>query len=633
MIPKALQAYATMEALWNQGMDIIEIYSMMSVGYLESVVKDGTKATEDGLKSYFKEEYGIDNLTLGACRKILQRFKKKGMLSASDHAYVVVVGKLNGYLTNRIQAPDISDKIRRVIAELKLQAKSAHGLDLTEVEVEKGLLQFFSRNDGEIILNNGESLSGDNLRHKPDTKGQKLKYIISRYVIDKQTADPEIFDTLQSFATGNMVASVMAMDDFTAFDGSLKHLTVYVDSPLVFALLGLTHDSERRIVVELMTRLKELKASVKIERHHHSEISSAIHHAVGLLEEEYPDLSKVNKLYLYAKDNGLDANDLVMKTQQIQSVLDQYGIEVENVTLKEATRLYDWKALEAEIIDIYTDGGITYLAPYRRNSIQRDSKALAHVLAVRQDRQPVALRGCKALLVTNNLGLCKLGLSTPETPQCLGLPVCVTTETFSTILWGNRPTPNSALNKTKLVCECVRNITLKASIVRNFYNSLKRKHEAHAITDQDYLNATTSKMVNQMLREETFNNENFYSDDTANDILRRILRQRQLAKEESDDENSRQQDKLWRLSRNVGNGISIAVGCALLALALLTRFWDWGDMDPGARACFWTFAALFCAWGILNWLGVIPSRLRIRDMIARKVYRLLSVKESVPSQS
>lgn len=52
MIPKALQAYATMEALWSDGMDFIEIYALMSIPYLESVVSDDKHATDIGLQHF-----------------------------------------------------------------------------------------------------------------------------------------------------------------------------------------------------------------------------------------------------------------------------------------------------------------------------------------------------------------------------------------------------------------------------------------------------------------------------------------------------------------------------------------------------------------------------------------------------
>lgn len=624
MIPKALQAYATMEALWSDGMDFIEIYALMSIPYLESVVSDDKHATDIGLQHFFIETYGLANITIGACRKILARLKKKRIVSQSYHSFVVSESMLQTFTTNRTLDNNINAQFKAVVQDIRAEVNSRFGISPTEQQVENSLLNFLSNNDGELVLRVSPEEKCSSKRRKPDTLSQKIRFAISQYVINIEKECAEKFNTILSFATGHMVASVMAMDDFTSFDGSLKNLTVYFDSPIAFALLNLTHQSETLMAIELIKRLQDLKVSLRIVHHHYNEISNSISYAISLLETEHPDLSKANKIYFFSERNNLTADDLRLKEQQIDRVLQQYGIVVESVLPKEAGNiLLKWEEIDAQIKDIFTDNNTYSLPLHRVNSIKRDAKALEQIIAVRGTTDSQALSTCHALLATNNIGLCKLKL-TKNANASRGLPVSVTIEDLSTIIWGNRPIKNSSLNKTKLLCDCSKNITLKASILRNFYNDLKIKHEAHAITDADYINATALKLAEKLLLETTLNNEKLYTDETAEDIIRRITAQTAVEKADYVRASETQQDHLMGISKTIANIASYCVGTILIGLSLFTKFWDWNKMSGFARMFFWIFVILFTLWGILNWLGVIPSRQTLREIIANRIYAKLS---------
>lgn len=628
---RALQAYAMMEALWAGGMDFIEIYALMSVKCLEDALEHDRPLTESVLIEFFSAEYGIDNLTKGAARKILKRLKKKQILyQRDDGSYRVDVAALADFIKNRGERDDISSDVAGIIRQLKERADQSCNCAFSEAEIEKGLLNFFSANDGKIAIEEDLDDFRKSPKHKPDTKAAKLKFVISRYVIEQAELDNEVFRTISRFASGHMVATVMAMDDFISFDGSLPSLTVYFDSPLVLALLGLSSAEEKGLVEELVKRLHELKASIKIAAEHCGELRHSIQYAIGMLEQEMPDKSNGNKIYFFALDKGLSADQLRVKLSLVDTVLKEHGIVPESVAPKEAgCQILPRLEIEERITDMFTQGGEYYLPAYRKKSIARDAQVIHRILAL--GGYPVAdsLVHCKAIFATNNIGLCKVSLFKDSDTVVSGIPLCMTPETLSAILWGNRPKLNTALNKTKLVCACVRNITVKASIVRDFYKDMKAKHAAHKISDQDYLNISTSKLVPALLRDETFNIESFYTDEVGMDVLRRVNEQAELKRSRLEQDATDQSDRLKSLSAGIGWGVSILIGAILIVCALLTRFWDWSTLSGWRRGCFVSLAVLFAVWGVLNWTGCFPKFLNIRKWISLKVYNFLSTNHNL----
>lgn len=628
MISKALQGFAIMQSLWSEGSDFIEIYAKMSLPFVERNHSTGKSyINENDLKNYFLTEYGIDNLSLAASKKILERLKKKKILQKEDHNYFIIESNLFQHLNEKPKIPDNDDKFNKVVNEIKILTKSIYNFDPTSQEVTFALTQFLAARDGELILEQKIDFQ-NNLKKKKnsDTKTQKIRQVISKYIIEEESKNSESYSTLLEFATGHMIASVVAMDDYASFDGSLPHLTVYFDSPLIFALIGLTHPIETQIVNELIDKLKSLKVSIKIVNEHFKEVKSSIGHAIGLLKAEFPDKSKANRVYFMATQYNLSPEDLNLKLNQVKSILDKNGIEIESAVPKSAGRRLIMKDdLETIIKQSYKMRDSNPIQPFRLRSIERDAKALEHIIQVRESFAPELLLYCKAILVTTNLTLCRINYN-EETNYEAGIPVCMTSTDMATILWGARPSKNSNLNKFKLARDCVKNITLKPSIIRKFYNELKSKHKQKEISDADYLNASSSKLVESLLLEITLNNEQFYTDETAQEVLHRLEEFRKIEKKEYEEKDERQQSHLRAIADCIGNTVSTLIGLILLALVYINKFCFWPKGSILGNIISALITLLFISWGVLNWLNILPRKDNVRKNISNFIYRLLSVK-------
>lgn len=252
---------------------------------------------------------------------------------------------------------------------------------------------------------------------------------------------------------------------------------------------------------------------------------------------------------------------------------------------------------------------------HREASIKRDVRTIIDIFRLRGHDSHTSLKSCKAILITLNRGIAKAAKEIGNEQVTSPIPPCLTNEMMSAILWANYPEGNSNLNEELLVYECYRNIEIKNSILSRFYRDIKDKYDAHAITDEQYLAATSSRLVIQMLKEETFNSEDMYTDSTAVEIAERI-RQKSETRATKAEKNyhlikTNCRGDSMRDAKWIVNGIWVS----LVIIAIVVRFVSFGA-SLTLNILLVIFIILFAVWGLFSWNGWIPSREKIISKLA-----------------
>lgn len=336
MYTKTLQSYSLIKSFWSNGIDSIEIYALMTVKLLKSPkCLNENIVTPEILQAFFEEEYGISNLSLGASSTILKRLVKKQVLYRENYNYHIKRSELARYSKNLERIPSSDIPITELLEDIKKYALEKYSTEFEGDQLEKALLDFFQRYDGEIATDEGD-IDHKSKTGKKQTKSQKSRFIIAKYILSERDKSSEKFDALVAFSIGHMIANWVSMDSMVHFDGSLKNLSVYFDTPLVYCLINLSDSIEAEMVKELIKRLRELKVRLVMAAEHYQEIVNGINFAIGLLKSDYPDLSRTNRVYLFAREHGLDADDLEVAKHQAYDKIKKLGITIESVDCKEA---------------------------------------------------------------------------------------------------------------------------------------------------------------------------------------------------------------------------------------------------------------------------------------------------------
>lgn len=617
MIPKALQAYTFIQYLWDSSRDVVELYVPMVVRQI--LDENLYEIDEEKLKEYFSGRFGLDNITYGGLRAILKRMRSKGLLYGSTLPYKINIDKVRRFAENSPSEPDISEQMSVIKKEICQFAKNEYGLDLSENQIEQGLLVFFHKNEGELYFDQGKFDTSQKISAK-STLNQKIRYVISKYILKAKEANSPIFDVLLKFAKGHMLVSLVSLQDFSSYTGKLDDLHVYIDSPILYHLLKISDEGSFRLSTEMVERLHTLNAKLRIRDLHYNEFINSLKTAIKFLDSKIPDMNSANKAARFAIENNLSSSDLSLKLQQIDSILKRYGIVVVPEQ-KAPARFTDISSIDlySKICAIYTCDGQYSLPAHKQEAVRRDVSTIVDIFRLRGNDAHTSLKTCKAILITLNRGITRAAKETGNEQVVTPIPPCLTNEILSAVLWANYPEKSSNINEELLVYECYRNIELKDSILNNFYRDIKEKYNAHAITEEQYLAATSSRLVIQMLKEETFNSEDLYTDDTAVEIAERIRQKEEKRASRAEETNNTIKENCWISSMATAKHIVNVVWIILVICALGIRFGTFGNSTL-LNVIGFIPAVLICLWGLLSWNKFIPDKQTTIKTIGKKLF-------------
>lgn len=409
------------------------------------------------------------------------------------------------------------------------------------------------------------------------------------------------------------------MQEFTEKNASLKNVTVYLDAPVIFNLLRLSGRIPYELVKDLIERLKKLSCRLVIGNVHYNEIINSIKYAIGLLNQEFPDLTIANRIYFNAKEDGLTSKDLELILQSLDTIIKSYGIDVVSNPPKEAglSPLTE-EEINNIIIDVFSENGKKKIPPHRKLSISRDATVIIHVLMLRSGKVGMKLNDVGGILVTNNLGLCNIASQYLHSESAFRFPPVIITENLSTIIWANSSEKNIELHKKQLISECLAALRLKADMLRKFYNDIKIKHTHHAISDQDYLAAITSDLTQKILAEETFNDQNLYSDEVAMDVIKRINEINRISAQAEAEQSKKQVSETTKRIENfnksilgkaikTANIITNSVGI-LLAILFICNSYGLFKQSSGWYIIFEIILSIMlCGWGGVELAWMDPT--------------------------
>lgn len=78
MIQKPLIAYSVLNYIWSKDQDILDTYIPL---VCSCILKNNLQeVTRNDIEHWFLQEYGLNNLTKGACESIIRRMIKIGYL-------------------------------------------------------------------------------------------------------------------------------------------------------------------------------------------------------------------------------------------------------------------------------------------------------------------------------------------------------------------------------------------------------------------------------------------------------------------------------------------------------------------------------------------------------------------------
>lgn len=614
------------------------------------------------IKEAMTSIYGISNLTYGAVQVICDRMatSKVGILEKKDGMLYVNKEKLYTQQAELRKDDSIIEDFERLALNISNYSQN-FPKTYDKKEVEDGLMHFIDYHGVDLLCGQEKEVFHKILKNED----KRLAYVISRYVIDDKDKGGNAVDLLNRLAKGNTISNLVSLSGHSNYAGNLQNVTIVIDTPFFYNLLGANCDSNRDAAEELMSILKRNGAHFSMYQHNLLEVYSALDDAIQRLRTHNYDLRKSSRLLKMAITEGFSSLQMETMRTNVDVILHRWNIKEEFVPdVPNGYVDIDAQTLKDIIEEAYTKNHTRDLFHHEINMIEKDIDSICFTYRIRGNSIVENLKGCKALMLTTNKIIAATSNDERINRTKHKIPVCATDIFLSCILWSNYPDKNDSLNKKLLISECYNNILVDDTLITKFYEDIKAKRLARNISESQYMELTTSRLAISLLSEKTQNDIEAYTDRTSAEILAiieqehrdevervrkegedkvnafreqseenkaRLLAEHKVALDTKDDQICNLQDQIRNVEKRcegIANFFS-HIFSGLITLVLLFLFWNKGNLvqlfEGNCKLLNWWWIGidgLLTLWAALNWLGWIPKYVDLKAKIWECTFKI-----------
>ncbi len=163
---------------------------------------------------------------------IFNRAAKQKMLVRRNGKFYINHDKLPDHDCS-IESADIERKFENVVKSISTFAKEKYQIEPLDEDIEAALLSFLKQHDLDILF-----AAKDKSVLPEITSIRKLKYLISAFSIYAQESEPIVFRFLLDISIGHALSGAILYSELNSFSGKLRDLNIYIDTPLILALIG-----------------------------------------------------------------------------------------------------------------------------------------------------------------------------------------------------------------------------------------------------------------------------------------------------------------------------------------------------------------------------------------------------------
>ena len=577
MINKTLVTYAFLEVLSERKEDIIDIH----IPLISSLILENSMETIDRVKllSLFKNTYEIENITHGAIESILERMKNKGLIKKEKGKLYPIIDKISKEISPYSENFELEFKtlIRNIIEFAKNELE--HN-DLTIEDVERGLLDFLSFYNGDLILDRPHL--EQKLLNTQKNEKNNIKYIISKYIIYAEQHTPQNIEILLKIGDANF-----------------------------------------SLTEELMALLRELGVNFILFNHNYNEVINTIQDAIRRLETNNYDLSKSSRVLRFAIRNNKNSFFIKTKQTQLEDILEKWNIKIfEKPELKKGYKDIDCLKLSEYIRNIYSREGDKDLEIYKEELINTDVDTISYIFRMRGNKPSNSLKNCNAIMVTTNTTIANASRIDGISEITHIIPVCVTDIFLSTILWLNFPKKNEKINNILLMSQCYNNVALNDKLLAMYYTRIEKMEKQGVISKEQVLILRTNEIAFKLLEKKTMNSPEKFTDMTTDEILEEIEFEQKIVINNLRQENENYDKNLKKISKKIAVGLFWIIWIVLFIIFIF-RSCNYEGSNKYLKFINILITIILPYWALLNFGKLIPPKEKIIHLVENKIYNSL----------
>lgn len=470
----------------------------------------------------FRDEYGL-YIPYHPMISILDRARQKGMIRVNEANRTLVP------VYDNIAAEDISivsgellqKQMKVKIAFIEFSSQK-YNETLSEEDADRTIFSFVKEHS--IAIFSRELTDINNI-----SVTKEKEFLFSKFIIESQEGDPEIFKYLVDIATAHVLASTFVFfneDEYLSISDA-KGLKIYLDTRFIIILLGLEGNERKAIFGDFLRNLIDNNVVLCIYRHNLDEVDNIVEDCRIWINNPRYDPTKASRSLRYLYYKGCNAADVIRIAISIPEVLKEYEINtVEGIDLvatdieSERNMLYD------VIVEKYKTMSFEFNEEEKRFTILNDVVSILSTKKLRKAKNPRTLFEAQNIFISMNDSLMHSNLIFEKRMGLSGVfPVCLTDLHLGTLLWLQSPTKVVSFNLNKILADCYAAMQPNELLIKKYCNEIERIKNEGRISDNEYFVLRTYQVAINLLQEKTLGDPHRLTTKTTEEIIDEIREQ------------------------------------------------------------------------------------------------------------
>ncbi len=475
---------------------ITKLYAAYKAGYLGNNILDTyfsfianiiseehlTVVEDTVIATKFKERYTIV-LPLPFIRQVLGVGVDNKCFIEDHGKYSVVVEELAKY---RFSETDFNVLWGRLIDEFATYCQ-AKDIDISSLDTSNFILNVLDDTDEKI-------LSGEKAE---ETDGiTPIEYAWYSFTREQGQMQTDLYSFISALSASNITKQALFYFGETTADYADLH--IYLDSPIIFALLGMDEESRTESYKTLVGDMLKAKCSVHVLDHNFQEVDSIITRAAGWATNTQYDLRKANNAARFFHDSQMSEAEISEFCENIETKLNELGITVKETSydVYQHTFQEDEGCLFDMVKARYLEHGYD-LSQEKEESIRIDVRSIIMIYRERQGQTATRLQNAKHIMLTSNNAIANVSkkYESNRSTQSGHIPACISADLFGAILWLDSPMQMLEYQKQKLLADCYAFLKPDKVLLDKYIQSLDEARNSDAIDEKKYLFLRTHKVV------------------------------------------------------------------------------------------------------------------------------------------
>lgn len=400
---------------------------------------------------------------------------------------------------------------------------------ISEKKADLALLEFIKMNSSSFLLEC--DTDGENLASSNGSVGfQELTRISICLAEIAKNPQSDNYQYLVDLCLGNSFASAIFWWDDEENKSHLKNLNVYLDSPIIFRLLGFGSEGQEEVAIDLVKTLKDRGARLFVFDHVLSEVIDVFEGAKTWIGNPEYDPSKASKTSQKVIELKLTPIDLEKVIDEIPEKLETYGIKQEEAISPNILREY-----QIDECKLHHDIKAAYELRDRDKdaTIDVDVKSIGAINKLRKSNAVIHLNKAQAVLCTSNKTLSNVSFDFEQKEYNRpnrSIPLCMTDVALVTIAWLESPGNGRRIAQRRVIAQVNALIEPTYAIKRKFCDDLRERREAKIITNAEYLAIIRESTVNKILARKTGNDPSLYTGEMIDEAIEELIERKSIQK-------------------------------------------------------------------------------------------------------